>query len=102
MSSKKVLVFGTFAAGVAGLALVGSANLAQAFSGKQFVKDATVTLQQAREIALKRVPGRIVDEELERGKGGSGLRYSFDIVDAHTRHEVWVDAKTGQVLRLGK
>ena len=86
----------------AGLALLGGAAAAQAFTGKQFAKDATVSLQHAREIALKVVPGKIVDEELERGKGGSGLRYSFDILSAHTRREVWVDAKTGQVLRQGK
>ena len=86
----------------AGLTLFWSAAPAHAFTGKQFVKDAMVSLPQAREIALKVVPGKIVDEELERGKGGSGLRYSFDIVNAHARREVWVDAKTGQVLRQGK
>ena len=86
----------------AAIVLSGSALGAQAFTGKQFSKDATVSLQHAREIALKVVPGKIVDEELERGKGGSGLRYSFDILTAHARREVWVDAKTGQLLRQGK
>ena len=90
------------AAFAAAIVLSGSALGAQTFTGKQFIKDATVSLQHAREIALKVVPGKIVDEELERGKGGSGLRYSFDILTAHARREVWVDAKTGQVLRQGK
>ncbi len=90
------------AAFTVGLVLLGSAMGAQAFTGKQFTKDATVSLEHAREIAVKVVPGKIVDEELEKGKGGSGLRYSFDILTAHGRQEVWVDAKTGQVLRQGK
>ena len=71
-------------------------------TGKQFVKDATVSVEQARATALKAFPGKIVDEELEQGKGGSGLRYSFDIVAGHTRQEVWVDAKTGNLLRSAK
>jgi len=90
------------AALAAAIVLFGGAMGAQAFTGKQYTKDATVSLEQAREIALKVVPGKIVDEELERGKGGSGLRYSFDILTGHARREVWVDAKTGQVLRQGK
>jgi uncharacterized membrane protein YkoI len=90
------------AASAAAIVLLGSAIGAQAFTGKQYTKDATVSLEHAREIAVKVVPGKIVDEELEKGKGGSGLRYSFDIVTAHGRQEVWVDAKTGQVLRQGK
>ena len=90
------------AAFTAGIVLLGGAMGAQAFTGKQYTKDATVSLEHAREIAVKVVPGRIVDEELEQGRGGSGLRYSFDILTAHGRQEVWVDAKTGQVLRQGK
>jgi hypothetical protein len=37
-------------------------------------------------------------EELEKEKGGSGLRYSFDIKNAGVTHEVGVDAKTGKLL----
>jgi len=97
MSSKKTLLFGAL-----GIALLGGAMGAQAFTGKQYTKDATVSLEHAREIAVKAVPGKIVDEKLEKGKGGSGLRYSFDILTAHGRQEIWIDAKTGQVLRQGK
>jgi uncharacterized membrane protein YkoI len=93
---------GKRAAFAAALVLCASAIGAQAFTGKQYIKDATVSLEHAREIALKAVPGRIVDEELEKGKGGSGLRYSFDILTGHSRQEIWVDAKTGKVLRQGK
>jgi uncharacterized membrane protein YkoI len=38
------------------------------------------------------------DEELEKEKGGSGLRYSFDIKNGGVTHEVGVDAKTGKLL----
>ena len=68
------------------------------FTGEEFAKDARVTLDQARSIALKARPGKVTDQELEKEKGGSGLRYSFDIKDAAGTHEVGVDAKTGKVL----
>jgi uncharacterized membrane protein YkoI len=42
--------------------------------------------------------GEITDEELERERGGSGLRHSFDIKNGSASDEVGVDAKTGQVL----
>ena len=53
---------------------------------------------QAREIALKAVPGNITDQELEKERGGSGLRYSFDIRKGAKTYEVGVDARTGAVL----
>jgi uncharacterized membrane protein YkoI len=75
-----------------------AAGTAFAYTGSEFAKDAKVSLEQARAIALKAVPGRITDEELEREKGGSGLRYSFDIAAGKVIHEVGVDAKTGELL----
>lgn len=71
---------------------------AYAFDGQQLAKDAKVTIEQARAIAVKAFPGKITDEELEKEKGGSGLRYSFDIKQGKTEQEVGVDAKTGAVL----
>ena len=53
------------------------------------------SLRQAR-------PGAITDEELEREKGGSGLRYSFDIKSGGAVYEVGVDAQTGTVLENKK
>ena len=50
-----------------------------AFTGEKLAKGARVSIDQARAIALKAQPRTISDEELEREKGGSGLRYSFDI-----------------------
>ena len=82
-----------------GAAVLGAAVGAQAFSGEKYAKEARISLDQAREIALKAHPGRIADQELEREQGGSGLRYSFDIVSGKkARQEVGVDAKTGKVL----
>lgn len=62
------------------------------------VSSRALHIQAARDIALKARPGKITDEELEKEKGGSGLRYSFDIkVDSKT-YEVGVDAVTGKLL----
>lgn len=75
---------------------------AQAYSGSQYAKDAKLTLVEARTIALKTYPGTVVEQELEHKKGGSGLRFSFDIRAHHVTHEVGVDASTGVVLFNGK
>lgn len=79
-----------------------SAGSANAFTGEKMAKEAKITIVQARAIALQAHPGRIVDEELERERGGSGLRYSFDIKDGGATQEVGVDAKTGRVLENAK
>ena len=94
MTRRKVL-----AAIMAGAAAAGAAaTAASAYKGERLAPQAKISLDQAREIALKAYPGQVVDEELEREKGGSGLRYSFDIKNGAVTHEVGVDAKTGEVL----
>lgn len=85
-------------AGIAGIVLLAAAFSVHAFTGSQYAKEAKISLSQARAIALQAHDGRIVDEELEREKGGSGLRYSFDIRRGKMTQEVGVDAKTGKVL----
>src|SRR5579859_1135933 len=77
--------------------LVGSGS-AWAYKGEGLAKHAKISLEQARVIALKTFPGKVVDEELEKEKGGSGLRYSFDIRQGKVVHEVGVDAADGSVL----
>ena len=69
-----------------------------AYTGQKLAGEAKVSMDQARAIALKAHPGKITDEELEREKGGSGLRYSFDIRQGKITQEVGVDAKTGELL----
>ena len=69
-----------------------------AMDGEKYLPDASVTLAQARETALKTYPGKIVSQELEKESGGSGLRYSFVVRHYSEKHEVGIDAKTGAVL----
>lgn len=77
--------------------LVFSAS-ALAYPGEELAKDAKFNIQAARDIALKVRPGKITAEELENEKGGSGLRYSFDVTVGAAKYEVGVDAATGKVL----
>jgi uncharacterized membrane protein YkoI len=85
--------------------LMGSAASASTsstdYSGHELAKQATITLDQARAAALKARPGRITDQELEKEGGGSGLRYSFDVVSEGKTLEVGIDAMTGKVLENG-
>lgn len=81
-----------------GLAVATTAAWAGKLDGAKYLKDANVTLAQARAKAVKVYPGKIVAQELEKETGGSGLRYSFDIRKGDVTHEVGIDAKTGKVL----
>ena len=69
-----------------------------AWTGQKLEKTAKIKLTEATAIALKAHPGKITDKELEKEKGGSGLRYSFDIRDGKKTFEVGVDANSGKVL----
>ncbi len=68
------------------------------YPGMRLAHEAKVTLLQARAIALATVSGKIVSQELERERGGSGLRYTFDIKTGVVTREVGVDAKNGRIL----
>lgn len=80
--------------GLGGVAVATPAKL----KGGQFSAQAKISLATARQSALKARPGTITDQELEKEKGGSGLRYSFDITSRGKVYEVGVDAKSGAVL----
>jgi uncharacterized membrane protein YkoI len=90
------------------LALIGAVALAvgsaaavaapQHFAGANLLPMAKVTLAQARKTAVSAHPGVITDQELEKERGGTGLRYSFDIRNNGKTYEVGVDARTGKVL----
>lgn len=70
-----------------------------AYTGQALARKAKVSLHQAEMAAKKVLPGgRITDRELEREKGGSGLRYSFDVAVKGKTHEVGVDAMSGKVI----
>ena len=83
-----------------GALLAGQSALA--YTGQALAKTAKVSIAQARRIALKAHPGRITDQELEKERGGTGLRYSFDILSKSATFEVGVDAVTGKVLENAK
>jgi uncharacterized membrane protein YkoI len=90
-----------FRCGALTLALL-LASPAFAYKGEKLAKDANFSIAEARAIALKAHPGKVTDEELEREKGGTGLRYSFDIKSGSSTYEVGVDARTGRVLENAK
>jgi uncharacterized membrane protein YkoI len=79
-----------------------AACLVVAFSGEAFAHVSVITMERATKIAVKARPGTVTARELEREKGGSGLRYSFDIKSSGGRiYEVGVDAADGKVLENG-
>src|SRR3981081_3022767 len=60
-------------------------------------KEAKISLEKAREIALKKAPGKVESSELEREHGK--LIYSFDIPTSKTDiTEVHVDAIDGKIV----
>src|SRR5262249_60186255 len=69
-----------------------------AYSGEKLAKGAKVSIEDARAIALKAQPGTISDEELERERGGSGLRDCFDIKGGGGVYGGGVDAQSGEGL----
>ena len=78
----------------AALAAPGSSH----FAGAELLPQAKITLAKARSSALAARPGVITDQELEKERGGTGLRYSFDIKSKGKTFEVGIDARTGKVL----
>jgi uncharacterized membrane protein YkoI len=104
MTRKQVLTafaVGAIAAGAAATAASTSwakDALPKGFAGAALAKDAKISLTDARAVALNVYAGDIAAEELEKERGGSGLRYSFDIRNGKVTHEVGVDARTGKLL----
>jgi uncharacterized membrane protein YkoI len=78
--------------------LAGAPITAFAYAGQELASSAQVSIDQARAIALKAVPGQITAEELENEEGGSGLRYTFNIKRGADTYEIGIDARTGTVL----
>ena len=95
---KSILNLAAIAALAVGGTAIAASPATHAYAGQRLAPKAKVTMKQARAIALKAHPGRITDQELENERGGSGLRYSFDISNGGKTFEVGVDAKSGAVL----
>lgn len=65
----------------------------------KLVKEAQITMEQARAAALGRVAGTVLKEEIERENGR--LQYTFDVCRDGKLYDVEIDAKTGAVLQAG-
>ena len=65
-------------------------------SQAQLQKEAKISMEKAKDIALKQAPGKIKSSELEREHGK--LIYSFDISTKKGVTEVNVDAISGKVV----
>ncbi|MGE7588028.1 PepSY domain-containing protein [Peribacillus sp. NPDC101480] len=56
-----------------------------------------LTMQQAQEIALQRVPGQVLHSDMEHGV----LVYEFFILTNQNRiYEVEINAKTGKIMKV--
>lgn len=91
-------VFNALSIVAAAALMSASIGSALAYSGEALAKTAKITMEKATDVALKARPGKITDKELEKEKGGSGLRYSFDILSKGVTYDVGVDAQTGAIL----
>lgn len=69
-------------------------------SQEALAKEAKITMEQAKAIALKKAPGTVKESELEREKGK--LIYSFDIVTGKEITEVQVSAIDGSIVAVEK
>ena len=80
---------------VAAIALVG-VLLATPASHAAAAPKAKLSMGQARAIALKAAPGKVIDAEYEKEAGA--WRYSFDIRQGKRIHEIGVNANTGKIV----
>ncbi len=89
-----------FAAGLCAAASMSvSAQEKEDKPNPKLVRQAKITMAQARATAQKKAAGKIEGEELEREHGK--LIYSFDIRNSKgTITEVQVDAKTGNIVSV--
>jgi uncharacterized membrane protein YkoI len=95
---KRLVSLTVFAVTVFAVVLAGAPIAGFAYAGQELASSVQVSIDQARAIALKTVPGQITGEELEEEEGGSGLRYTFNIKRGTDIYEVGIDARTGTVL----
>jgi len=64
---------------------------------KELAKEAVISLEAARQTALARVPGTVIESELDKEKGK--VVYEFEIRDKDKKtFDVLVDAKTGEIV----
>jgi uncharacterized membrane protein YkoI len=95
-STKKYLLSGI----ALGIAIAIASEMA--YAGQELAKYKNVSVIEARAISLQAHPGTITDQEFEKKRGGSDLRYSFNIERGSVTHEVGVDTKTRKMLENKK
>jgi uncharacterized membrane protein YkoI len=95
---KRILIVSTMAMALGAAAAAQAATPPATDTGHELAGQAKIGLEEAQAVALKARPGAVTDRELEKEKGGSGLRWSFDIKNGSKTFEVGVDAKTGKIL----
>ena len=78
------------------IAAFGSFALASAAQATTNPPKAKLSIAQARAIALKLAPGKVVDAEYEKEAGA--WRYSFDVRQGKRIHEIGVNANTGKIV----
>lgn len=74
-------------------------QLALALNKPEPPKKLLITLEEAREIAVRSYPGTVVQQHSTKTTKGYVYKYSFDIQDDTALQTVVIDAKTGKVLR---
>ena len=95
---KRIFIVSTLAMALGAAVAAQAATPPAAYTGHELAGQAKVGLEEAQAVALKARPGAVADKELEKEKGGSGLRWSFDIKSGGKTFEVGVDARTGKIL----
>lgn len=66
---------------------------------KQLEKEATLTVDESKTLALKEIDGKVTDTELEDEDGV--VVYSVEVTDHNgTKHDVKIDAKSGKVFKV--
>jgi len=64
---------------------------------KELAKEAKISVEEARQTALARVPGTVIESELDKEKGK--VVYEFEIRDKDNKtFDVLVNAKTGEIV----
>lgn len=63
------------------------------------MREARITMEQARHTVLRRVPGTIADSDLKRERGRAVYEFEFEPVGCF-QFEVQVDAVSGEIISV--
>jgi uncharacterized membrane protein YkoI len=81
---------------IAMIAALGVGSTAGAAAPAQKAPTPKISMQQARAMALKLAPGKVISSEYE--KEGGIWRYSFDIQQRGNVQEIGIDGRTGKIV----